>query len=164
VALPRPSYDNDDGAGSAAASAGVDVGRGPAERAADTGIVVARSSLAPSEARRFADGVLGRWGVTEGRAPLLLVVSELVTNAVTHGRGPVELSLALDSSSVRIEVRDDGGDGSPALGPLDAGPGRLGGRGLRMVEAVTDAWGSERLAAGGTLVWARRSVTAPEGP
>ena len=160
MALPRPSYDN--GAGSAGASAGV--GGGPVERAADTGIVLARSTLAPSEARRFADGVLGRWGVTEGRAPLLLVVSELVTNAVTHGRGPVELSLALDSSSVRIEVRDDGGDGSPALGPLDAGPGRLGGRGLRMVEAVTDAWGSERLAAGGTLVWRGGRSRPPEGP
>jgi hypothetical protein len=32
-----------------------------------------------------------------------------------------------------------------------------------MVDAVTDSWGSERLAAGGTLVWAQRSVTTPDG-
>ena len=93
----------------------------------------------------------------------MLVTSELVSNAVIHGADPVELHLALDDERLHLEVVDAGGvvlDPHPMPDPL-----ALGGRGLPLVEALTQAWGSERDDRGRTLVWADLStppIGAPE--
>jgi anti-sigma regulatory factor (Ser/Thr protein kinase) len=79
----------------------------------------------------------------------LLLLSELVTNAVRHTRGArVEVELSMDGT-VMASVYDDSPD-RPRL--RRAGPDDTSGRGLALVERLSDRWGSERLAQG-NRVW-----------
>ena len=87
------------------------------------------------------------------REDVLLLVSELVTNAVRHGGAgadqPLELELELSRRHVRVEVADPGnGSSAPAL---PSAPG-VGGWGLRMVDHVADEWGVSS-GGPGTRVW-----------
>jgi anti-sigma regulatory factor (Ser/Thr protein kinase) len=89
--------------------------------------------------RERAAVVLAEWGLTgEAVEPALLVVTELVTNAVEHARSPRSLSLELANGSVRVEVRDDAAV-PPQLGQPD--PLQVRGRGLHLVEALSSRWG-----------------------
>jgi anti-sigma regulatory factor (Ser/Thr protein kinase) len=101
--------------------------------------------------RRQLSGVLGEWGLTgEAHEDVLLVVTELLSNAVDHGRGPVRLTVELRGGSVRVEVHDTA-PGPPRPQPLD--PYAVRGRGLQMVEALSSEWGwSDRPV--GKIVWA----------
>ncbi|MCU1624661.1 MAG: protein serine phosphatase with GAF(s) sensor(s) [Frankiales bacterium] len=69
-----------------------------------------------------------------------LAVSEVVTNAVIHGRVPLVLRLLITADGVRIEV-GDGSPVSPAFSMID--PTAVTGRGLMLVSAVADRWGVE---------------------
>jgi anti-sigma regulatory factor (Ser/Thr protein kinase) len=69
-----------------------------------------------------------------------LAVSEVVTNAVIHGREPIVLRLLVTSEGVRVEV-GDGSPVSPAFSMVD--PTAVTGRGLVLVSAVADRWGVE---------------------
>jgi anti-sigma regulatory factor (Ser/Thr protein kinase) len=102
-------------------------------------------------ARSWAEGWLAGSPVPPARRDLvLLVVSEMVTNAVQQGDGPVRVALETDGSSLRVEVFDPG-HRLPVLGPSDLGA--TGGRGLQLVDAFCDAWGVEE-AVDGKTVWA----------
>ncbi|MGW7447926.1 ATP-binding protein [Kitasatospora sp. NPDC054795] len=82
---------------------------------------------------------------------VLLMVSELVTNACLHASGgPRELRLHWDGARLRVEVVD-ASPVPPRLRPF-AGAGRPGGHGLRVVDRLADAWGF-RPDDGGKLVW-----------
>jgi anti-sigma regulatory factor (Ser/Thr protein kinase) len=95
----------------------------------------------------------------EATDAILLVTSELVTNAVRNGSGQVELRVDLDDGAVRVEVLDEGHAALPVpQGPPP--PDAIGGRGLHLVGAVSDAWGSGFDEEGRTLVWAE--LTAPQ--
>ena len=73
---------------------------------------------------------------------VLLMTSELVTNACLHAGGPRELSVRdAGRSRVRVEVVDASTE-SPAMRPL-AIPARVGGHGLRVVDRLSSRWGSE---------------------
>jgi anti-sigma regulatory factor (Ser/Thr protein kinase) len=82
-----------------------------------------------------------------------LLVSELVANAVIHGRpgehGGIELDVVIDDHRLRIDVADGGPGFVPRPRAPDAGPG--GGRGLQLVEAFSDRWGV--VADGASQVW-----------
>lgn len=69
-----------------------------------------------------------------------LAVSELVSNAVLHGRKPLEVVLSLDATRLRVEVHDGSSTG-PAFSMLDAAA--VTGRGLVLVASCTDRWGVE---------------------
>ena len=134
-----------------------------AGRPAD-GVLIARCELtgsphAPGEAREFIRKHL------DGHVRLedaVLVVSELVTNAVRHSAsgagGTITVTLAGIPGGVRIEVIDEGSPGpGPALVPVrPAWELTESGQGLRLVaEATGGRWGHYRLDdALGRVVWA----------
>lgn len=102
--------------------------------------------------RRFVADVMTRCGKHADDA-ILLVASELVTNAVRHGHGDVELRVDVDDDNVRLEVLDD--DHVKVRAPRRApSPTAVGGRGLHLVREVSQRWGSGFDSAGRTMVWA----------
>lgn len=80
-----------------------------------------------------------------------LCLSELVTNAIVHAGGQSELRATLDTA-LTVRVRDHGGPAPDAAPDADPDPLRVHGRGLQLVEALADRWGSEHDAVG-TSVW-----------
>ena len=102
--------------------------------------------------RRFVADVLARCGRDVSDA-VLLVASELVTNAVRHGNGDVELRIDVEDDKVRLEVLDEGH--VKVVAPRRApSPTAIGGRGLHLVREVSHKWGSGFDPAGRTMVWA----------
>jgi anti-sigma regulatory factor (Ser/Thr protein kinase) len=96
------------------------------------------------EARAFTGDVLADNGVEASIIEVaLLLVSELVTNAVVHARGTIWLTVHADAHRVRIEVEDQG-RGRPVL--RSATQNQPDGRGLRVVDELATDWGTERRA------------------
>jgi anti-sigma regulatory factor (Ser/Thr protein kinase) len=103
---------------------------------------------AAAEARRGVVSCFGELLGADKLDDLLLVVSELVTNAVLHGRGDVDIRMTCDADVVYGAVTDEGhGFDGRARKP---DPRRIGGHGLHIVGRVADQWG---LAEGTTSVW-----------
>ncbi|MEV5736984.1 SpoIIE family protein phosphatase [Streptomyces sp. NPDC052292] len=103
-------------------------------------------------ARRFTRRTLRTWGVRpETVEAALLVVSELVTNALVHTGGPVRLDLSLIGHRLRLAVADTS-PRSPVQ-PTSIGWEATGGRGILLVQAVSAAWGTVPVS-GGKQVWA----------
>ena len=102
----------------------------------------------PAAARRFVVGCLRTAGedVDDG---LAVIVSELVTNAVIHARSSCRVEVCVDGSGVRISVHD----ADPRLPePQPHEPRRVTGRGLLLVDALSDRWGVTPVP-GGKVVW-----------
>jgi anti-sigma regulatory factor (Ser/Thr protein kinase) len=111
------------------------------------------SRSAPAQARRVLRQVLDHVVSEEVSETAELLVSELVTNAVTHGKGMVTLSIDCADHRLSVTVGDD----EPNVPQLQ--PERLmalGGRGLRMIESLASSWGVKpRVGAPGKDVWFR---------
>ncbi|MEU6544843.1 SpoIIE family protein phosphatase [Streptomyces sp. NPDC046859] len=120
------------------------------------GWVVWRLPDAVMHARRFTARTLRRWHVEDAADAVLLVVSELVTNALVHTQGSVRLDLVLRGDRVRVCVTDSSprAPAKPVIVDWEA----TGGRGLLLVEAVSESFGSFPVA-GGKQVWSE--VTVP---
>jgi len=86
----------------------------------------------------------------------LLVVSELVTNAVVNARSQVTLRLRLRRDRLLVEVEDEDSR-LPVLQEHDRDA--LGGRGLLLVDALSVRWGS-RPRPTGKVVWAELPLAA----
>lgn len=115
---------------------------------------------APRAARDLLRGMAAQAGCADARVEqAALLVSELVTNAVLHGRTDVvRLALAVDDRTVEVAVHDRSPD-APVVGAAE--PSDLHGRGLLLVERLAEAWGVTPLpgegegAGGGKAVWFR---------
>ena len=98
---------------------------------------------APAAARRALDGVRGQLeeDVIERSA---LVVTEFVTNSVTHAgltaAQPIDLSIRGFPGCLRIEVTDKGTAGFDPVATLP-NPGQNSGRGFWVVDQLTERWG-----------------------
>jgi anti-sigma regulatory factor (Ser/Thr protein kinase) len=79
-----------------------------------------------------------------------LLVSELVANAIRHGKGVVRLAVKRFSGRLCVEVFDEG-PGRPAARTPDST--RAGGRGLLLVERLASEWGVAPSSGGGKTVW-----------
>ncbi|MFL6136475.1 MAG: GAF domain-containing protein [Frankiaceae bacterium] len=113
------------------------------ELPADTG--------SPAVARQAVAGALSRWGVNALTDTAVLLVSELVTNAVRHAGTALRLAVLRPSPGrVRIEVTDHAPHAP--LRPLAVETSAEGGRGLFLVQALAAGWGSEITGTGKT-VW-----------
>lgn len=118
-------------------------------------VVVAAEPRAAGVARRFLRAQLGAWEVDDDVSDTaVLLLSELVTNAIIHTDAPAEIRAVLGGGELTVTVRDHGrpGDDAAAQPDDDEDPLRVHGRGLQLVEALSDRWGSERDAVG-TTVW-----------
>jgi anti-sigma regulatory factor (Ser/Thr protein kinase) len=107
---------------------------------------------APRASRRFVTGVLRRWSVPADVVDSAqLLVSELVSNAVLHGRGPISVLVAPTDVArmFRIEVRNSG-IREPVM--RHAAPHELSGRGLHIVHELSHDWGTAT-DNGVTTVW-----------
>ena len=107
---------------------------------------------APGLARRYLAGRAAAWPA-ELQELVVLLASELVTNAVLHGRAPVELRLSHDGDHIKIEVSDGDPDPLPpsAVRPPD---GQHSGRGLLIVDSLAHQWGYRpRRTPPGKIVW-----------
>jgi anti-sigma regulatory factor (Ser/Thr protein kinase) len=114
----------------------------------------------PTEVRQARRHVAG---ACEGLARDLLEIAqllttELVTNAIEHGSGPVSLGICRSDSDLRIDVTDAAPD-HPRSSVVSDDQTR--GRGLLLVESMATAWGVECPASGGKSVWFRLRVGAP---
>jgi anti-sigma regulatory factor (Ser/Thr protein kinase) len=94
--------------------------------------------MAPAAARRSVASMLREWGFDdEGWVQhAMIVVSELVTNAVVHGGGCLALEVQADEGHVTVAAVD----GSAVL-PQSRVADDGGGRGIRLIEALAAAWG-----------------------
>jgi anti-sigma regulatory factor (Ser/Thr protein kinase) len=102
---------------------------------------------APARAREALREIAATVG-SETRWRAELVVTELVTNAVLHGPGgPVALALACGGAGVRGTVADPGAGIAGRRSGRAAGEG---GRGLFIVDRLTDGWG---MSDGASRVW-----------
>lgn len=92
----------------------------------------------PAARRLVRDFCVG-WGADcAATDAAVLLVSELVTNAVLHARTPMTVRLAHRDGVVRVEVRDS----HPALPqPRRYNVDTATGRGLRLLETMASAWG-----------------------
>jgi anti-sigma regulatory factor (Ser/Thr protein kinase) len=116
----------------------------------DATVLLDNPDIAVREARRLAVDVLSRWGCDRSRIDdAVLVVSEVVTNAVRHSGGRIRLRLRRYGSQLRIEVTDRS-PRLPVLMPIS--PLAERGRGMRIVSRLATRWGSSR-AGTGKVVW-----------
>ena len=101
-------------------------------------------------ARRFVRDHLPQ-GISEDTTEtVLLLTSELVTNAVIHARTAIEVGITVTTNKVLVTVHDED------LGrPSDTYPGREGGRGLGLVAAMAEETATEKHLGEGKTVWFR---------
>jgi anti-sigma regulatory factor (Ser/Thr protein kinase) len=110
---------------------------------------LAQDVQAVGKARELIRKALAEWGLESVQDVTELVISELVTNAVRHARGPIRLCLTCDRGRLLGAVCD-GDPHPPAVGANQVDD--EGGRGLALVEAVTHRWGTHSTSTG-KRVW-----------
>jgi anti-sigma regulatory factor (Ser/Thr protein kinase) len=114
--------------------------------------------------RQFVAETLARWGVgTDERGAgrveeVVLVASELLANAVRATSVTAELRIEAHWDHVVVEVRDD--CAAPAVART-AAPGDTSGRGLAIVDALSERWGTSPADGPGKVVWSRMAVSSP---
>jgi anti-sigma regulatory factor (Ser/Thr protein kinase) len=124
----------------------------------------------PSTARRIVESAIGQHALREVIDEAMLLVTELVTNAVVHAGTDIDLRVQVDGERLRVEVVDH----TPGLLHVDshsASDEREGGRGLLLLDALAAEWGTRHFREGKS-VWfvlttgpetADRAEGAPRG-
>ncbi|MEE4542495.1 SpoIIE family protein phosphatase [Streptomyces sp. V4-01] len=112
----------------------------------------ARDPRGAARARRLVARQLHSWGLEERVHDTVLVVSELVANAVRHGAGEITLRLIRTGGSRLVCEVGDRSDARPRR--RRAGSTDESGRGLLVVHKLTDRWGVRWCDGGGKTTWA----------
>jgi anti-sigma regulatory factor (Ser/Thr protein kinase) len=113
-------------------------------------IMLASEPASLSEARSFVAAMLDMWGREDPDAIVPLLTSEIISNAVRHAAGSVNLEVSLlNGDELRVQARDESPD-SPVI--RRSNPGGVGGHGLAIIESLARRWGVERHA-GCKVVW-----------
>ncbi|WP_329084886.1 MULTISPECIES: ATP-binding protein [unclassified Streptosporangium] len=121
-------------------------------------------SAAPTsvrDARSLVRRELSLWGADDLIDDCVLIVSELVTNAVRYGGAACALRIRGGGNLVRGELFDPGA-GTPRLCARDMDA--TGGRGLQIVDSLADDWGVAHPPSGGKIVWFVLGLPAPTRP
>lgn len=105
-----------------------------------------------TQARHMIRAAVLAWGARERADEIELVADELITNALMHTEGSAVVTLRVLTATDR-RLRVDVEDSSSALPRRrDAGEAGVSGRGLLLVDLLTDVWGVEARG-GGKCVW-----------
>lgn len=117
------------------------------------------------EGRQFVAETLARWGVSDDDPAhqrmdeIVLVTSELLTNAVHASPRRAGLRIEAHRDHVLVTVRDD--STAPAV-VREAGQGDTSGRGLAIVDALSERWGTTPLGGpgkgAGKVVWSKLAI------
>jgi anti-sigma regulatory factor (Ser/Thr protein kinase) len=113
----------------------------------DVELCLAEDFQSVAQARQFTGEMVARWTYRGRHDDVVLVVSELVANALRHGQGAPTLRLTGTAWRLRIEVTDN----SPVL-PAVRRSSSEGGWGLKLVERLAAGWGAFHRASG-KVVW-----------
>jgi two-component sensor histidine kinase len=81
---------------------------------------------------------------------VVLAMSEMVSNSVRHGAGPVDVELSVDGPILLLKVSDRSDD---LPRQLRGDPSGSGGRGMILVDAVATRWGVQYRTGLGKTVW-----------
>ncbi|MCW2605482.1 MAG: putative sensor protein [Frankiales bacterium] len=113
---------------------------------------------APGSARAHTRRLLAEWDLLDLTDTVVLLVSELVTNAVLHTGSASSLLVERDGEGVRITVSD----ASPVL-PVQRHSSTTAttGRGVQLLQDLADSWGAQPVE-GGKQVWC--VVTGSQDP
>jgi anti-sigma regulatory factor (Ser/Thr protein kinase) len=115
-------------------------------------LMIERDARAPGKARRALDELAP--ALDERLVPnAALLLSELMTNAVKYGTGPIGLRLEAGAHGLRCDVADQGAGFTPKARSAPAT--QVGGWGLYLVEELASAWGVRD---GSTHVWFELAV------
>ncbi|MFF5499855.1 SpoIIE family protein phosphatase [Streptomyces aquilus] len=117
------------------------------------------------EARGFVHTCLCDWDLADLSDDLVLIASELVTNALVHAGSDVDLRLRVSGDRVRLEVRDSDSDPPvpTAYSLTDEGSSRAEhGRGLYLVDALAHTWNTSPSGRGKT-VWLEMDIPRTAG-
>jgi len=116
---------------------------------------LAAHSASVAEARHRTLAWLLRHSIgQEAVESAVLIISELVTNAVVHsGSSVISCALLLGSGSLHIEVTDQG-TGQRELAVREPAADDVSGRGLLLVSELATAWGVTQATPSGRTVWA----------
>jgi serine phosphatase RsbU (regulator of sigma subunit)/anti-sigma regulatory factor (Ser/Thr protein kinase) len=134
---------------------------------AASAVVLPPEDTSPGAARQILRRALRQAGLEAVLDEALLLVTELVTNAVVHAGTALELRIDTGEAGLRVDVLD----ASPGASPVVKGSpeaAREGGRGLFLLDALADEWGTTHTRTGKS-VWFRlgapdSAVTPPPGP
>ncbi|MGH3327283.1 MAG: SpoIIE family protein phosphatase [Streptomycetales bacterium] len=113
-------------------------------------------------ARRFVQRTLMEWGITDFVDDAVLLVSELVTNAIVHAGTRTDVTCLRYDGGIHIEVQDRHPSRGLPQTLLPADTDREGGRGLYLSARLASAWGVDYTRTA-KRVWFRleREATAP---
>ena len=142
---------------------GVGEARGLTEPLEQAGTHLAPVASAPATGREFVRRTLRDWQLVDLAWPASLVTSELVTNSMRHCSSVVDLTLSHVRTLLRIAVHDHGG-GVPAVRAATEAEAMssISGRGLQLIEALSQVWGVFPNRPRGKTVWAL--LETPETP
>jgi anti-sigma regulatory factor (Ser/Thr protein kinase) len=111
-----------------------------------------------AKARRFVATTLEAWQCSEVEEAVVLLVSELVGNTVLHAGTEIDVVVEFDGRRIRVEVSD----ASPVLPRRKRYSATSAtGRGLALVERLSERWGAER-SGPGKIVWFELDASSPE--
>ncbi len=121
--------------------------------------ILANDARAPRAARQAVTAFLNSEHLDVLIDDAQLLTSELVTNAVRYGAGPIELRAYVHDDALRLEVGDAAADRLPAR--RLAQPQDEGGRGMELVELLASSWGW-RVCGAAKTVWLDIAVPQAE--
>jgi anti-sigma regulatory factor (Ser/Thr protein kinase) len=128
-------------------------------------LAIERNVEAPGIARAAAAGLCQQARIDQSSCfTVVLLVSEVVTNAVLHSEAPVDapigLSISVGQDTVRVTVTDAGEGFTPR--PRDPASREGGGYGLYLLEKSASRWGVSAL--DGTCVWLEVALAKTRSP
>jgi anti-sigma regulatory factor (Ser/Thr protein kinase) len=120
------------------------------------GLAIDDDVRAVHQARSFTRATLAEWSLPDSLSrDAILLVSEMVTNAIVHGRAPIQLRLRRAREHLLVEVDDTATAVPRKLRPTSSD---VHGRGLQLVAMMADQWGTRPIR-DGKSVWCALELT-----